>query len=211
MAAGQARSVDHVTSPFERFDDGDVRALIAEYPLAWVVARGADEDDGALLPLVGVHDAAGRLTEVVGHLARSNPLGAALAANPSATLMFRGPEGYVSPEHAGRRDWAPTWNYAQLTVRGEITLEPERTGEALDMLIQAVEHDRAAPWRAGELGPRYTRLLDQIIGFRLRVDTVRGKFKLGQDETIETLRAILDNHPDPGLRRWMRRLNRARL
>jgi transcriptional regulator len=133
------------------------------------------------VPLVGVHDAAGRLTEVIGHFARSNPLHAALAADPRVTLMFRGPESYVSPEHAGRRDWGPTWNYAQVTMRGEITLEPERTGEALDILIHAVEHDWATPWQAGERGPRYAGLLDQIVGFRLRVDTVRAKFKLGQD------------------------------
>jgi hypothetical protein len=34
--------------PVEALDDEDVRALIAEYPLAWVVARGTDDGDRSL-------------------------------------------------------------------------------------------------------------------------------------------------------------------
>jgi transcriptional regulator len=199
-----------MTGPFDRFDATDVRALIAEYPLAWVVARGAD-GDGSLLPLIGVHDEAGRLVELIGHLARSNPLHGALTADPRAVVMFRGPQAYVSPEHAGRRDWGPTWNYVQLTVHGELTFEPEQTGRALDILTDAVEGQRPAPWRSDELGARYEGMLARIIGFRVRVDEVRGKFKLGQDEDVDTLRAILGAHPDPEMRAWMRRANKARL
>lgn len=196
--------------PFEQYDAADVQALIAEYPLALVAARGC-EDDGSLLPLIGVYDRGGKLTELIGHLSRSNPLHGALAADPRAVITFQGPQGYISPEHAGRRDWGPTWNYVQLTIRGEITFEPEQTGEALDVLLEAVEGQRAAPWRSAELGARYDGMLSRIIGFQVRVDTVRGKFKLGQDEDLPTLHAILDTVPNPELQRWMRRLNAARL
>jgi transcriptional regulator len=197
-------------NPFERFDDVDVHAMITEYPLAWVSAR----HDGAvasLLPLIGVYDEAGRLTELIGHLARSNPLYAALSATPDATLLFRGPEAYMSPEHAGLGDWAPTWNYAQLVIRAEIRFDAEQTADALDVLIDAMEHGRADPWTTAQMGPRYHGMLGAIIGFRVRVIDVHGKFKLAQDERPEVLRALLANHPDPAMRRWIRRFNADRL
>jgi transcriptional regulator len=197
-------------SPFERFDNADVQALIAEYPLAWVCSADRGQPEASLLPLIGVYDEAGQLTELIGHLARSNPLHAALAADPRALLLFHGPQAYISPEHAGRRDWAPTWNYAQLRIRGEIRFDADQTEDALNVLIDAVEHDRPDPWHSGELGSRYQGMLGAIIGFRARVIDMRGKFKLGQDERPETLRAILENLSDTTMCNWMRRFNKGR-
>ena len=195
---------------FDRFGDGDVAALIAEYPLAWVAATG-NSAVGSLLPLIGVYDAAGQLTELIGHLARSNPLYAALSDTPAATLLFRGPEAYMSPEHAGLGDWAPTWNYAQLVIQADIRFDASQTEDALTVLIDAMEHGRAAPWSTAQMGPRYPGMLGAIIGFRARVVDIRGKFKLAQDERPEVLRALLANHPDPAMRRWIRRFNAERL
>lgn len=208
---GDARTRDEENAGvFERFGAADVRALIAEYPLAWVCARGGDRAEASLLPLVGVHDEAGELTELIGHLARSNPLHAALADDPRALILFRGPEAYVSPEYAGERDWAPTWNYAQLVIDAEIMFDAARTGEALDVLIEKMEDGRERPWRSHELGARYHGMLNAIIGFRARVTGLRGKFKLGQDERPEILDSILADLPDPAVRRWMRRFNQGR-
>jgi len=195
---------------FERFDPDDVRALITEFPLAWVCAGGPGGSQSSLLPLIGVYDADGQLTELIGHLARSNPLYPALCEDPRALLLFRGPAAYISPEHAGRRDWAPTWNYAQLVVRAELRFDAGQTEAALDVLIDAVEGRRAQPWHSGELGERYHGMLGAIIGFRARVTELRGKFKLGQDERPDTLRAILASHPDAEMCQWMRRFNKGR-
>lgn len=198
-----------MTGPFERFGDADVQALIADYPLASVVAS-ARPAVTSLLPLIGEYDAGGRLVTLIGHLARSNPLHGALAADPRAVLLFRGPQGYVSPEHAGRRDWGPTWNYAELVIEAEVRFDDALTEEALDVLIEAMERGRAAPWRSSELGPRYIGMRERIIGFRAHVTGVSGRFKLGQDERPETLRSILATYPDPALRCWMERFNRGR-
>jgi transcriptional regulator len=196
---------------FERFTDGDVRALISEYPLALVQAECGEPLDASLLPLIGTYDEQGRLIALIGHLARANPLCAALLANPRAMILFRGPEAYVSPENAGRRDWAPTWNYVQLTLSCTIHIDDDRTAPSLDVLIDAMEDGRPDPWRASELGERYPGMLGAIIGFRADVVALRGKFKLGQDERVETLREILRTMPDAAMRRWMMRFNVDRL
>ena len=90
-------------SIFERFRAGDVRALIEAYPLAWVCAAGGDGIEASLLPLVGRYDEDGMPIELIGHLMRTNPLHALLKRRPQATILFKGPDAYVSPEHAGKR------------------------------------------------------------------------------------------------------------
>jgi len=195
---------------FERFGDADVRALVEGYPLAWVCGGAAAALETSQLPLIGVFDEAGRLVELIGHLMRSNPLHAALSDDPRAKILFSGPQTYVSPEHARRRNWAPTWNYAQLTIGAEIAFDSDLTEYALKVLIDAMEAGRAAPWGVEELGPRYDGMLERIIGFRARVTRVSGKFKLGQDEDDTTLGAILDALPDGDMTAWMRRFNPGR-
>jgi transcriptional regulator len=195
---------------FERFDDDDVRALIEAYPLAWVCAGSGAAIEASQLPLIGVYDDAGRLTELIGHLMRSNWLYPALTVAPDATILFAGPDAYVSPEHAGRRDWAPTWNYAQLRIGAEIAFDEDFTEYSLQVLIDAMEAERAQPWDIGELGARYHAMLGRIIGFRARVTSLSGKFKLGQDENPATLNAILANLPDAAMSAWMRRFNKGR-
>lgn len=194
---------------FEHHKAEDIRDLIREYPLAWLCAADATADHASLLPLLGEYDGAGRLTRLVGHMARRNPLFATLSRAPRALVLFTGPSGYVSPDHADLRSWAPTWNYAQLRVEADIVFQPEETEAALDLLTDAMADD--PPWRKEELGSRYPAMLSAIIGFRANVTSAAAKFKLGQDEKAQTLRNILDNHPDPALVRWMRRFNEGRL
>jgi len=192
-------------SPFEVYEAGDVRALIECYPLAWVCASGGDV--ASHLPLVGVFDGSNALIELVGHFVRSNPLSEAFAQDPRATILFSGPNGYISPSQAGRRNWGPTWNYANVHVQAEIDIDPSFTAEAVDLLVEQSEQGMARPWRASELGERYELLMPLIIGFRARVTQVKAVFRLGQSEDPPTLNAILSNLPGGELADWMRRMN----
>ena len=196
--------------PFERFADADVRALLEEYPLAWVCGGGASALEASLLPLIGVYDEEGRLIELIGHLMRSNPLRRALLLEPCSTILFSGPNAYVSPEHAGRRNWAPTWNYAQVKIAADVQFDEALTEYSLGVLIDKMEAGRARPWSVEELGPRYQSMLTRIVGFRARVTGLSGKFKLAQDEASETLHEILVALPDDATKAWMRRFNPGR-
>ena len=200
-----------VSTTFEQFDASDVRDLITEFPLAWLCARDARADNASLLPLLGGYDEAGTLTHLIGHMSRRNPLVEVLSADQRALILFRGPEAYVSPAYAGQRDWAPTWNYAQLRIEADIVFEPDEAVTALTMLVDAMEEGRTEPWTAAELGARYVPMQRMIIAFRATVTSISGKFKLGQDEAPETLRAMLANIPDEPTLRWMHRFNADRI
>lgn len=187
---------------FEQFTAADVKDLIADYPLAWVVTpRGT----ASQLPLLGEYDADGRLVRLIGHLARRNPLCEELGGAPVATILITGPNGYVSPSHAELGDWGPTWNYAQLVMTADVVFEPDQTDFALDTLVDAMEQGR---WTSEKLGERYAPMARAVIGFRAHVREISGTFKLGQDERRDVFAAILRNHPDAALRRWMTRFER---
>lgn len=200
--------VSHLASTLDSVAPSEIRDLIERYPLAWVIGAGGDE--ASLLPLLGVFDAEDRVRQLIGHFALSNPLGAVFRRNPGATILFKGPDGYISPSHAGRRDWGPTWNYAQVRIQAEISVEPEMTADVVDQLVEHAERHMPDPWRATELGERYNRLMPRIVGFRARVTRIDATFKLGQSETLETLQSILANLPQGELVSWMDRFNAQR-
>lgn len=195
---------------FARVGHADVQMLIARHPLAWIVAPGAPAAAASLLPLLGRYATDGTLITLVGHMSRRNPLARALADAPLAYFLFTGPQGYVSPEHSGRRDWAPTWNYAALRIEAEVKLDADYTREAVEDLVDACEAGRAEPWTSAELGTRHEPMLARIIGFEARVTALQGTFKLGQDEPEEVFEALLTRHPDAELQDWMRRANADR-
>lgn len=189
----------------------DVLALIREFPLAWVTTR----DDSAarvatLLPMLANLDAGGRVVSLLGHMARRNPLYAALEAEPKAALLFTGPQAYVSPGLVSTPTWAPTWNYAQVRVEADIRLRPDLGREALDRLTRVMDERDQTGWTPRDVGDRYDAMERAIIAFEADITGLTAKFKLGQDETDRSLAEILAAHPDPVLTRWMRRMNAGR-
>lgn len=64
--------------------------LIRDYPCAWLFALGSEETGPSLVTFRGIHDAHGRLRELVGQVAATNPLCAAFECDPSALILFQG-------------------------------------------------------------------------------------------------------------------------
>lgn len=192
---------------FEPRSDADLARLIAEHPLAWVVSNGPDGFAATPLPLLAETDGHGRVTALFGHFALANPQVQMLRESPEATVLFSGPNGYISPEGISQPQWAPTWNYAIAQFNTEIELVPEENDRALDLLVTKMEADRKEPWTVSRMGDRYARMVPHIMAFRAHVKTSRGRFKLGQDERPETLKEVLGNLKDAELIRWMEDFN----
>lgn len=199
-----------MSSAFTRYGTRDVLELIAEYPLAWVTAADGDGDHASLLPLMSEVDEEGRLTSLLGHMARINPLYERLSADPRVLILFQGPHGYISGSWMRDRRWVPTWNFAQLRIEGTMRFAPDEGDAALATLVNAMERGRENPWRVEEAGARYGAMERAIIAFHIEVRAVHGRFKLGQDERPEVLAEILARVCDPNLARWMRRFNPGR-
>jgi transcriptional regulator len=195
---------------FDSRSDADLVRLVEEFPLAWVVSRGEAGFGATPLPLLGETDRAGRIVSFFGHFALANPQVAQLRAAPAATLLFSGPQGYISPESVSQPGWAPTWNYAVAQFDVNVEFLPQENDQALERLVRKMEADRRDPWQISRMGQRYAQMVQRIIAFRAHVRSSRGRFKLGQDESAQTLHELLTTLPDPELVRWMRDFNAAR-
>jgi transcriptional regulator len=193
---------------FARFEPADVRDLIAQFPFAWLTAPGGGAQEAAQLPLLGEFDQGGTLCSLLGHIPRRHPLVESLREKTAALVLFRGPHCYVSPDQAGVSDWAPTWNFAQLSIEVEIEFVPHETSKALETLVAAMEAERAKSWELSALGDRYATLADRVIAFRAHTKRVVGRFKLGQDEQPEVRRSIIASLGDTPLAAWMTRFDR---
>jgi transcriptional regulator len=173
-----------------------IRRLIDEYPLAWLVSQ---DFDATPLPLLAELDGEGEVASLLGHIAVHNPQYAYLRDNPGALILFTGPQAYMSPNLLSDRDWAPTWNYAVVRMKVTVKFVPEETECAVARLVAHQESRQQIPWSSHEMGARYDQLVKHIIAFRAEIVSCSPTFKLGQDFS-----ELCDNHPDPELGRWMR-------
>ena len=192
---------------FEPRSDADVVRLIAEYPLAWVVSCNENGFRATPLPLIGETDTAGRVVALFGHFGLSNPHVEVLRASSTATILFSGPQGYISPGAVSQPQWAPTWNYVVAQFNVDIEFVPQQNDLALTRLVRKMESGRREPWTIARMGARYAQLAPRIIAFRAHVRTTSARFKLGQDETPRTRTEVIDALGESDLAGWMRDFN----
>jgi transcriptional regulator len=192
---------------FEPRTQADLLELVGEYPLAWVVSADSSGFCATPLPMLAEPGPDGEAASLLGHFALSNPHVAMLRAVPQATILFMGPQGYISPELISKPGWAPTWNYAMAQFDVQIEFLPQENSQALEKLVYWMERGRQVPWTVARMGPRYEQMVQKIVAFRAKVQRVRGRFKLGQDETQQTRTEMLQKLDNADLVRWMADFN----
>jgi transcriptional regulator len=118
---------------------------------------------------------------IEGHFARANKHWQVLAGR-EVLVVFPGPHSYVSPANYVEELSVPTWNYIAVHAYGKLTLiEDEAAKESLIEGLIAIQEPRYAErWRAFPQGYRRT-MLAGIMGFRIPIERIEGKFKLSQN------------------------------
>lgn len=164
---------------------------------------------GTHLPLVIKDEGPHGVLE--GHFAKANPQWQSLA-NRETLVVFPGPHTYVSPSVYAERLSVPTWNYVAVHAYGTLDPIQDDAGKEalLAGLIQANDPAYADQWRTLPEGYRRS-LLAGIVGFRIPITRIEGKFKLSQNRPEVDRRAVYDAQangtPDQqSLAAWMKRL-----
>jgi transcriptional regulator len=130
--------------------------------------------------------AAGSHGTLIGHVARANPHWRELADRP-ALAVFSGPHAYVSPTWYEAENTVPTWNYVAVHATGRAEVVEGRD-ELWDIVRRTTDHYEAGmprPWRTEPDSTFVDRLLAQIVGFRLTIEKLEGKWKLNQNHPAE--------------------------
>jgi transcriptional regulator len=180
--------------PSFREDSREVlHAFIHTHSFATLVTHAGGAPTATHLPLFFEPDA-GEQGTLVGHMARANLQWRDLAGGQEALAMFQGPHAYVSPSWYITHPSVPTWNYTAVHAygRAELVEEPQELRAILAATVTTYEGGRAEPWRF-ELPDDYVNaLVRQIVGFRIAVTRLEGKFKLSQNRPLADRQGVVE-------------------
>jgi transcriptional regulator len=148
---------------------------------------------------------------LLGHFARANSHWSALSGRETL-VVFPGPHSYVSPALYTEPLSVPTWNYIAIHCYGTLALIEDEEGKnhLVEALIKANDPSFLTRWRSMPEGFRRT-MLNGIMGFRIPIDRIEGKFKISQNRAPEERRSVQAAHAagtddQQELARWMGRL-----
>ena len=128
-----------------------------------------------------------------GHIARHNPQSEVLDGRTQAIIVFRGPHSYISPTWYGKSDAVPTWNFAVVhaTGRPKPITDQNVLRDCLGKLIRKFEGESSAYDFASLPRSFVDGLMGGIVGFKMDIERLEGKFKLGQERSAADKEAML--------------------
>jgi transcriptional regulator len=203
------------TPKFNQIDDRDllIEAMRAySFAILFGTQTGSEENGVPVathLPLVVKDEGEHGLLE--GHFARANRHWQSLAGRETL-VVFHGPHSYVSPSLYEEELSVPTWNYIAVHAYGTLSLVEDDAGKEalLAGLIAIHEPAYLEQWHAMPEGFRRT-MLAGIVGFRIPIARIEGKFKLSQNRKERERGNVRSAHEagdadQQALAAWMARL-----
>lgn len=173
---------------FQLTDTQAVLRLLREHPLGVLVTHGPEGLDANHIPFE-YDPAHGPLGTLTGHVARANPLWQQCRDGADVLVVFRGVEGYISPNwypsKLATHRQVPTWNYEVVHVHGRLAVRDDErfVRGVVARLTRAHEATQPQPWKMGDAPPDYLdAMLRAIVGIEIAVTRLEGKAKLSQNK-----------------------------
>ncbi|SIQ05484.1 negative transcriptional regulator, PaiB family [Janthinobacterium sp. TND4EL3] len=170
-----------------------LHGLIDSHPLGALVRHGADGLCADHLPF---EIAAPTLDAPFGilraHVARANPVWRAAGGSDECMVIFQGPHAYITPawyaekQRSGKE--VPTFNYAVVHAHGALRAIDDAAWllGLVERLTARHEAGLAAPWQVGDAPAGYIdKLLKAIVGIEIPLTRLEGKWKLGQNRSMQ--------------------------
>jgi transcriptional regulator len=168
--------------PHHQIDNIDkMIATIKQYPFAMLVSAENGTPFVTHIPII-YNDESGKL---VAHIDKFNPQVATLVDGAEVTVIFKGPDSYISPSVYTTKQ-LPTWNYIIVHIKGTITLinDPDAAKDTMVAMTSFLE----APSHKFVLEKENTRMkrsVNYIQAFDIKITHWEGKFKLSQDKNAQ--------------------------
>jgi transcriptional regulator len=170
---------------FAEADPSTLGAFVRRHSFGLLVSQVGGEPFATHLPFLLDADAGPHGT-LVGHVARANPQWQGLDGQP-VLAVFSGPHAYVSPTWYAAENVVPTWNYTAVHAYGRVTLvhDPEPLLGIVRDTVAFYEGGMPTPWAFDGSTQFAARLVTQIVGFRIAIERLEGKYKLSQNHPRE--------------------------
>lgn len=175
---------------FKCEDLDEAYRFMDRYPFATLITVMGNEPSISHIPLTPRK--MGDQIELIGHMARANPHWRILSQAVSK-VVFHGPHAYITPMWYAEND-VPTWNYSVVHAQGSVQLL-ESHDEIVDCLKQLSAHAEKhwpSGWKffipddlAGDV------LRRSIVGFKISVEQINFKMKLGQNRSVADQEGVL--------------------
>jgi transcriptional regulator len=182
----------YVPPHFAVTDTTRLHDLIDRYSFGLLFSQVAGVPFASHLPFL-LDRAAGPHGTLLGHVARANPHWRELAGQ-TALAVFSGPHAYVSPTWYEAENVVPTWNYVAVHAYGRAAVVEDRAA-LLDIVQRSVavyESGMPRPWTLDETSSHTGRQIGAIVGFRIEIERLEGKWKLNQNHPIERRKRVAD-------------------
>lgn len=117
------------------------------------------------------------------HLSKQNPVSLALAKGHGIKVLINGPHAYISPYWYQSQPAVPTWNYANLLIKGLVELMASSTAQQ-DVLAAVAQMEPNLLHDSAMLPSQYVAKLNQYIDvYRLYPNALQHQHKLGGAKT----------------------------
>jgi transcriptional regulator len=175
----------YIPAAFAETDRKRLHDFIEQYSFGLLVSQLEGQPFATHLPLL-LDRQSGPEGCLLGHTARANPQ-VAHADGETVLAAFSGPHAYISPTWYEAESVVPTWNYVAVHVYGKLQIiegvEPLR--ELVARTVRLYEQSMPRPWSFDGSTTYAERMLSQIIGFRIQIERIEGKWKLNQNHPAE--------------------------
>ncbi len=151
--------------------------VIKAYPLATVISVKNNQPLITHLPLIYREDG-----KLIGHIDIYNPQTNLLKDNNEITILFSGPQCYISPS-VYTTTQLPTWNYIKVHLKGTVRAIESKDDlkESLIKMTQFLEQPEHKYVLEVD-NPRMEGAINYIKMFEITITKWEGKFKLSQDK-----------------------------
>jgi len=175
----------------------ELHRIVRDHPLGMLVTHSARGLDADHIPFE-LDATRGEFGTLTAHVARANPLWTQIPDGAPVMVVFRGVQGYVSPnwypsKHETHQQ-VPTWNYEVVHVHGVLRIvEDEKfLRGVLGRLTRKHESTEPKPWKMADAPRDYMeRMLTMIGGIEVEVLRVEGKRKLSQNREARDVDGVV--------------------
>lgn len=173
-----------------------LHGIIRRHPLGILVTPLEGGMDANHIPF-DFEAVAGGPGILTAHVARANPVWQQCRDGAQVMVIFRGTEGYISPnwypsKHEAHRQ-VPTWNYEVVHVHGRLVVRDDErfVRGVVARLTRTHEAAEPKPWKMSDSAPEYIdTMVKAIVGIEVVIERIEGKGKLSQNrETRDRLNA----------------------
>ena len=165
----------------------EIHRIVRDNPLGALVTFSAKGLDANHVPFE-LDAERGESGTLRAHVARANPLLTELSDGAEVMVIFRGAQGYISPnwypsKHETHRH-VPTWNYEVVHAHGRLRIvDDEKFLRGLvGRLTRRNEATEPVPWKMGDAPRDYMdQMVKAVVGIEVELIRLEAKRKLSQN------------------------------